>query len=411
MSAPSTQKSPQTTPAPSPGSREWDDDQDHAQSDGLLEAVIDKTQQNMELVSSDALGAYVRAEIDVQVSTAKRYPRTLRDFKTKAMAMATLSQEVAASCFYTLPRGKKPIIGPSIRLAEIVQAAWGNIRVSTRLVGDDGKFITAQGSCHDLECNTAATVEIQRRVTDKNGRRFSDDMVGVTGNAAASIARRNAIFAVVPLAYVNEIFLAARKCAIGDLATLAERRVKAVEYFGKIGVPAERVYAALGIKGIEDLGPEQLLALSGIRQAIKDEQTTLEAAFPEGDKPATPAGLPTKRTSLKPEAEKKPEAETKPADETKPAAAETKPAQPETVATKPETKPEPAKLTQEEEDTLILVNEFKADWPEKVDACQKARELTAMKAVLVEAGKWLPAAITAECDAKWQARWKEIGGK
>src|SRR4051812_48501652 len=73
-----------------------------------------------------------RAEVDIQISTAKRYPRSIRNFKQQALEMATFDEETAEGCFYSLPRGGKPIEGPSARLAEIVLSAWGNVRADAK---------------------------------------------------------------------------------------------------------------------------------------------------------------------------------------------------------------------------------------------------------------------------------------
>lgn len=247
----------------------------------LMEAVLDQTERNAEVVSSDTLGALMRAEIDVQISTAKRYPRSLAQFRRRALEMATIDEETAGSCFYSLPRGGKPIEGPSIRLAEIVASAWGNLRVTARLVSDDGKFLTAQGMAHDLETNYASTQDVPRRVTDKNGRRFNADMIGVTGLAALAIARRNAILGVVPRSYINSILAEARRAAVGDAKTLAGRRADMIGYFMKMGLTAERVLAAVEKKSIEDVGLDELATLKGMATAIKDGVTTPDDAFPE----------------------------------------------------------------------------------------------------------------------------------
>ncbi|MFN8826683.1 MAG: hypothetical protein ACK501_17070, partial [Planctomycetota bacterium] len=45
-----------------------------------------------------------------------------------------------------------------------------------------------------------------RRITGKNGRRYSSDMIGVTGNAACSIALRNAVFRGIPRAFWIDIY-------------------------------------------------------------------------------------------------------------------------------------------------------------------------------------------------------------
>src|SRR5678816_4803120 len=98
--------------------------------------------------------------------------------------------------FYSLPRGGRNIVGPSVRFAEVVASSWGNIRSGARIIDIDDKFITAQGQCFDLEKNICVQVEVKRRITKKDGKRYDDDMIGVTGNAACSISLRNAVFKV-----------------------------------------------------------------------------------------------------------------------------------------------------------------------------------------------------------------------
>ena len=75
-----------------------------------------------------------RAEIDQQVARADVKPRSPARSARNIMSLATLSERAAAECGYALPRGGKPILGPSIRLAEIVAGQWGNARVGARVV-------------------------------------------------------------------------------------------------------------------------------------------------------------------------------------------------------------------------------------------------------------------------------------
>ncbi len=150
--------------------------------------------------SSGSMDATTRAEIDISIATAKRYPRSIQKFKENVLTLATLDQETAESCFYSIRRQGKTIQGPSIRLAEIAVGAWGNIRAGARIVGEtaDGKFITSVGFCHDLENNVMVAMESRRRITKRNGEKYGDDMIGTTANAAAAIGFRNAVLKVVP---------------------------------------------------------------------------------------------------------------------------------------------------------------------------------------------------------------------
>lgn len=281
-----------------------------------------------------------RAECDIQIATAKRFPRSIEKFRKQAMALATESAEVAAKCFYSLPRGKddsgraKTIEGPSIRMAEIIASCWGNMRIEARIVSIEEEQVVARATCHDLENNVATSMEARRRIVDKWGKRYGLDMIGVTCMAALSIARRNAIFGVVPMAYAEPILEAARACAVGDQKTLPTRRTKMLEAWAKMGVLAEQVYARLGVAGESEITIDHLEEMFGLFTAVKDNQIKLHDAFPSGDdaKPNSQKTAAQRLAEQRAET-KKPEPEVKP---------DPKPAETPTVAPKTEDKPKAA---------------------------------------------------------------------
>lgn len=235
-----------------------------------------------------ALSAVDRASIDMQIATARQYPRVISTSLKEALTLATLDEETAGSMFYSLPRGGKAIEGPSARLAEVMAYTWGNLRVDADIVAEDKTTVTAMGTCFDLEKNVAVRVRVKRRITDKHGRRFNEDMIGVTSMAAISIALRNAVFKVVPRAFVDRIYQAARKASIGPAGTITQKRQNALATFGKMGVKAEQVFAVLGVNGLDDIGEEELITLRGLLNSIKDGETSVEETFrPNGRSEAT----------------------------------------------------------------------------------------------------------------------------
>lgn len=241
------------------------------------------------------LPAITRAEIDMQIATAKQYPRSLELFRQEALSMATTDREIAASCFYKLKRGQgadaKVIEGPSVRLAEIVANAWGNLRFGARTVDEGAKEVTAQGVAHDLEKNVCNTIEVSRRITTSKGARYSDDMIGVTKNAACSIALRNAIFKTVPFTYVKSIYLKCKEVAVGNAKTLIERRGEMLDAFSKMSVTKEQILAFTEKPSIEDIGLTEIEDLIGVYNAIRDGDTTIDEQF----KPGTD-GMPKRRS-------------------------------------------------------------------------------------------------------------------
>jgi hypothetical protein len=247
---------------------------------------------------SDAIASIERAQVDMQIATAKRYPRTVAKVKADMLTLATLDAETAAGTFYVLPARKggdgKPIEGPSVRMAEIALSSWGNIKAGSRVVSDDGSTITAQAVVIDLEKNVAVTIEVRRRVTTKDGRRYSDDMVNTTCNAACSIALRNATFRVVPLALIRPIFDAAKRVAVGDAKSLTAKRADVVAKLKKMGAKEANIFASVGAAKIDDIDAEKLATLIGLGTALRDGETTLEAAFPDPQQPEAAAGAPVK---------------------------------------------------------------------------------------------------------------------
>jgi hypothetical protein len=222
------------------------------------------------------------SEIDTQVSTAKRYPRSIKVFRSECLDLVTLTEEVAQDCIYALPRAGKTIEGPSARFAEIIATSWGNCRSGSKVLGEDGDFIVAQGMFYDLEKNTAIQYEVKRRIVDKNGKKFKPDMIGVTANAACSIAHRNAVLKGIPKALWNDMYKAARQTVMGDAKTLSNRRSDAIVYLQKFGATPEMICKKLEVSGVEDIGLEELLILKGLATAIKDGETTVEMAFSSG---------------------------------------------------------------------------------------------------------------------------------
>lgn len=218
--------------------------------------------------------------VDVQVATARAYPRSITKFIQTATEMAILSPEIAQSCIYAIPRDGEMIEGPSARLAEIVASAWGNLRIQAGATEDDGRYVTARGEAWDVERNVAFGFEVKRRITNRSGKTYSDDMIATTGNAAASIALRNAVFKAVPSPFWRPIYFQCRKVIAGDAKTFSSRRDNALEQFGIIGVNEQRVCAALGLKGKADITLEHMVTLAGLLTSLKEGDTTIEEAFP-----------------------------------------------------------------------------------------------------------------------------------
>jgi len=251
-----------------------------------------------EVMGAEIVQAQTAAEVDMQISTARKHPRSISRVKEKVLELATVDAETAAECWYALPRGGKVIEGPGTRMAEIVAASYGNLRAGCRVIAIEDKHVLAQGICHDLENNVLIQSEVRRRITDRNGRRYNDDMIVVTGNAAASIAFRNAVFKVVPKALLKGVMDKVKQIGMGEGRTITEHRKAIVEYFKGMGVAPKDVAKVVKKRQIEDITLEDVATLRGLATAIKEGTTSIEETF-GGKKAPVTAAVP--RGKIKPE--------------------------------------------------------------------------------------------------------------
>ena len=241
----------------------------------------------IQTMTSAALESTVRAETDIQFVGAHKYPRNLDRALAAVTAGATRTPDIARACWYSLPprrnqegRVGKAIEGPSVRLAEIFFSCWQNVRVNIRVISDEGKFVTVQAAAHDLENNVAFTADVVRNITTRDGRRFGPDMVALTINSASSIAFRNAIFRIIPRAYVDSVLARCSDVATGDAKSFLVYRDAAMKEVAKLGVPVARALAAVGADSVESMQPDELRAILGLLTSVREGQATIVEAFP-----------------------------------------------------------------------------------------------------------------------------------
>jgi hypothetical protein len=224
--------------------------------------------------------AIEKTNVDIQVATAKMYPRNIQRSIDNSIVLATMDAEIAQACSYAITRGGKPVTGPSVHLAKIIASNWGNLRTEAKVVQITDRQVISRGTCWDLEANVASAFEVRRSIMGKDKKRFSDDMITVTGNAANAIAYRNAVFTVIPKAVTDAVYRASQKVITGDLSDdkkLRERRTKAIKYFNdKHEISEKDVLKLCGKQEVGQIGVDEIALLLGIQQALKDGDTTRE---------------------------------------------------------------------------------------------------------------------------------------
>ncbi len=243
---------------------------------------------SQELIVKDT-GVIARAELDTQISTAKAYPRNAKRAVEYATELATMDEATAQSCFYVLPRkekdgSKKEIKGGSIRLAEIMANAWGNIHAATRIVENDGRHITAEGIAWDLETNVKISMQnkVSIRFGEKDGKggyTANADMQTVLSNAASAKALRNAIFKVIPKALVDMVREKAMNFSVGDQKTKTAKVNEIFDKLVKMGLDKQKIMNYYGHASLSEFTTEDLRSLLGVGTAIKEGVIKVDEVF------------------------------------------------------------------------------------------------------------------------------------
>jgi len=210
------------------------------------------------------------AAIDIQISTAKAYPRVLSDVREKVLTLATIDQETAVSCHYAKPVGGKQIVGPSVRLAEIIVATYGNLRCKSYVVDEKLKSVTVRADAWDLESNSAISVEVTRSLMNKLGKRYPDHLVITTSNAALAIAYRNAVYKIVPMSLFKDQTNKIKAVAAGSGKTLQQQAVDCVNAFADYKIDEKEFLQIANLRRLDDITVDDIIGMRSVYTSLKD---------------------------------------------------------------------------------------------------------------------------------------------
>lgn len=265
-----------------------------------------------------ALAASERAHIQARVYLALQNPRNLAVVRDK---IKTLLQRpsLAEKAVYRRPQGKKKneatgqweenfVEGASIRLAESLRKAYGNLDTRDRIIADDETSRTVMVMALDYESNTSESREIivqkriERRGFKKGGVDVPPDREIVSSrknsygdtvylcvatdaevmemqNSYASRARRNAIIALIEADIVEDAVRFAKQVRFNNIA---QQRVKAIEdlraVYTKMGVAQAELADYLG-RPIDNATADDLQGLEMLATAIREGTTSWKATL------------------------------------------------------------------------------------------------------------------------------------
>lgn len=223
------------------------------------------------------------AEIQAQVFMAKQFPRNENQARARILR-ACQRPGLAAKAIYTYPKGGQRVSGPSIRLAEAMAQAWGNLDFNTVILEQRENESVCLSYCWDVETNTRASRSfiMPHKISTKNGERVLTDPREIYELAANQGARRlrACILSIIPGDIVDEaIDACCNTLATGNKKPLIDRLRELTDRF--------MTYYSVSLKEIERYFGYPLdsftemdgVSLAGIYTALRDGTAKREDFF------------------------------------------------------------------------------------------------------------------------------------
>lgn len=222
------------------------------------------------------------AETKAAIMLAKQFPRDQAD-ATNRILMACCRPTLAEKAVYSYPKGGQEVTGPSIRLAEAIAQAWGNLQFGIRELDQRDGVSTVEAFAWDVENNTRQTKVFQvshKRHTKKGAYMITDprEIYEIVANQGAR-RMRNCILGLIPGDVVEAAVNQADKTLSTKIDVTSERVAKMVETFEAMGVSKEAIKVKIG-RNVDDTIPPAVFAnLGKIANSIRDGYATAAEHF------------------------------------------------------------------------------------------------------------------------------------
>lgn len=247
-------------------------------------------------------------EVQAMMVIAKKFPRDpieAMDRILQACARPTLAE----GALYSYSRGGAEVTGPSIRLAEAMAQAWGNIQFGIRELSQSNGESTVEAFAWDIETNTRQVKVFQvphSRYTRQGSKKLEDprDIYELVANNGARRLRA-CILGVIP----GDVQEAAVKQCETTLSSSADTSPEAIkrlmDAFDDFGVTVDMLQKRIQ-RRMDAILPAQVIQLRKIYASLRDGMSSpaewFEAAQTE---PITSAEGESKTERLKREAQQK----------------------------------------------------------------------------------------------------------
>ena len=232
------------------------------------------------------------AEAIGQMQMAKAFPRDVVAARDRILNACTRPKLAESAC-YTYVRGGTEVTGPSIRLAEMLAQAWGNVTFGIRELEQRNGESTCEAFAWDMETNARQTKVFQVphiRYTRAGARRLTDprDIYELVANNGARRLRA-CILGIIPGDIVEEAVEACDVTNNTKSEVTPERIKDMTAKFEEYGVTAAQIEKRIQCH-LAAMRPAQMANLGKIYNSIKDGMSKPEDWFPPEAAATGPTG-------------------------------------------------------------------------------------------------------------------------
>ena len=236
---------------------------------GFAKPPATKNEETNLIASTEAKAI---AEVQAAYVIAKKFPRNQHE-SYMAIMDACKRPFLAEQAMYAYPRGGTLVTGPSIRLAEAMAQAWGNIEFGIREISQSNGVSTVEAYAIDLQTNSRKPVTFHvkhERHTKKGVTKLTDprDIYELVANQGAR-RLRNCILAIIPGDVQEAAVAQCKKTMETGEMPLGDRIRMMVTKFDELGVKVEHLEKRLGHK-LDATIPQEIVTLQTIYKSIKD---------------------------------------------------------------------------------------------------------------------------------------------
>lgn len=212
-------------------------------------------------------------EVQAAMIVAKRFPRNERQSMDRILQGCT-RLSLAESAMYSYSRGGTEVTGPSIRLAECIAQAWGNIDFGYIELEQKNSESQVMAYAWDLETNTrqSKVFSVPHKRHTKNGDYPLTDPRDIYEMIANQAARRvrSCILSIIPGDVIES---AVKQCELtlkaGSGIPLEERIKSMVEKYAELEITPEQLRGFIG-KNVEAFTENDIVRLGKVYRSIKD---------------------------------------------------------------------------------------------------------------------------------------------